>query len=70
MKVKEKENYKASKFGLSVSGTYNQKQRRIKSKARRIQHKTIVEKQDVNEEYIFDILDRWAESRRVKTKKR
>lgn len=45
MKVKEKENYKASKFGLSVSGTYNQKQRRIKSKARRIQHKTIVEKQ-------------------------
>lgn len=32
--------------------------------------KTIVEKQDVNEEYIFDILDRWAESRRVKTKKR
>ena len=32
--------------------------------------KTIVEKQDVNEEYIFDILDRWAESRKVKTKKR
>lgn len=32
--------------------------------------KTIVEKQDVNEEYIFDILDRWAESRNVKTKKR
>ncbi len=32
--------------------------------------KTIVEKQDVNEEYIFDIFDRWAESRNVKTKKR
>ena len=31
--------------------------------------KKIVEKQDVNEEYIFDILDRWAESRKVKTKK-
>ena len=32
--------------------------------------KKIVEKQDVNEEYIFDILDRWAESRQVKTKKK
>lgn len=32
--------------------------------------KKIVEKQDVNEEYIFDILDRWAEERRVKTKKK
>ena len=32
--------------------------------------KKIVEKQDVNEEYIYDILDRWAESRRVKTKKK
>lgn len=32
--------------------------------------KKIVEKQDVNEEYIFDILDRWAESRKVKTKKK
>lgn len=31
--------------------------------------KTIVEKEDVNEEYIFDILDKWAESRRVKIKK-
>lgn len=31
--------------------------------------KKIVEKEDVNEEYIFDILDKWAESRRVKTKK-
>ncbi len=31
--------------------------------------KKIVEKEDVNEEYIFDIIDRWAESRRVKTKK-
>ena len=31
--------------------------------------KKIVEKEDVNEEYIFDILDRWAESRRVKIKK-
>ena len=29
----------------------------------------IVEREDVNEEYIFDILDRWAESRRIKTKK-
>ena len=32
--------------------------------------KKIVEKQEVNEEYIFDILDRWAESRQVKTKKK
>lgn len=32
--------------------------------------KKIVEKQDVNEEYIYDILDRWAESRKVKTKKK
>lgn len=31
--------------------------------------KKIVEKEDVNEQYIFDILDRWAESRKVKTKK-
>lgn len=31
--------------------------------------KKIVEKQDVNETYIFDILDRWAESRKVKIKK-
>ena len=31
--------------------------------------KKIVEKQDVNEEYIFDILDRWAEDRKVKIKK-
>lgn len=31
--------------------------------------KKIVEKEDVNEEYIFDIIDRWAESRKVKTKK-
>ena len=31
--------------------------------------KKIVEKNGVNEEYIFDILDRWAESRRVKTKR-
>lgn len=31
--------------------------------------KVLVEKNDVNEEYLFDILDRWAESRRVKTKK-
>ncbi len=31
--------------------------------------KKIVEKNDVNEEYIFDVLDKWAESRRVKTKK-
>ena len=29
----------------------------------------IVENQDVNEEYIFDIIDRWAESRKVKTKR-
>lgn len=29
----------------------------------------IVEKEDVNEEYIFDILDKWAESRSVKIKK-
>ncbi len=31
--------------------------------------KKIVEKQDVNEAYIFDILDRWAAERGVKTKK-
>lgn len=31
--------------------------------------RSLVEKNDVNEEYLFDILDRWAESRRVKTKK-
>jgi DNA repair ATPase RecN len=31
--------------------------------------KTITEKQDVNEAYIFEIIDRWAETRRVKAKK-
>ena len=31
--------------------------------------KKIVEKNDVNEEYIFDIIDKWAENRKVKTKK-
>ena len=31
--------------------------------------KKITEKQDVNEAYLFDILDRWADSRRVKIKK-
>lgn len=31
--------------------------------------KKIVEKQDVNESYIFDILDKWAEERQVKMKK-
>ncbi|MBQ8451809.1 MAG: hypothetical protein IJ538_03430 [Clostridia bacterium] len=31
--------------------------------------KKIVEKNDVNEEYIFDVLDRWAEERHVKYKK-
>lgn len=31
--------------------------------------KKIVENNDVNEEYLFEVLDRWAESRRVKTKK-
>jgi hypothetical protein len=31
--------------------------------------KKIVEKQDVNESYIFDILDKWAFERKVKTKK-
>ncbi len=31
--------------------------------------KKIVEKEDVNEEYIFDILDRWAEDRHIKIKK-
>jgi len=30
----------------------------------------IVEKNDVNEEYIFDILDRWAENRNIKFKKK
>lgn len=32
--------------------------------------KKIAQKQDVNEEYIFDILDRWAEDRKVKHKKK
>lgn len=32
--------------------------------------KKIVEKQDVNEAYIFDIIDRWAEDRNVKMKKK
>ncbi len=32
--------------------------------------KKVIENNDVNEEYIFDILDRWAESRRVKTKRK
>lgn len=31
--------------------------------------KRITEREDVNEAYIFDILDRWAESRKVKIKK-
>lgn len=31
--------------------------------------KKIVEKEDVNEEYIFEILDRWAEERKIKIKK-
>jgi len=31
--------------------------------------KNITENNDVNEAYMFDILDKWAESRRVKTKK-
>ena len=31
--------------------------------------KKIVEKNDVNEQYIYEILDKWADSRRVKTKK-
>ena len=31
--------------------------------------KKIIEKNDVNEEYIFDILDKWAEERKVKIKK-
>lgn len=31
--------------------------------------KKIVDNNDVNEEYIFEILDRWAEDRKVKTRK-
>ena len=31
--------------------------------------KKIVESNDVNEQYIFEILDKWAEDRKVKTKK-
>lgn len=31
--------------------------------------KKVVEKNDVNQSYIFDILDKWAEERRVKIKK-
>ena len=36
---------------------------------REIKDKVVVEKEDVNEEYIFDILDKWAESRNLKIKK-
>ena len=32
--------------------------------------KKVVEKNDVNEQYIFDILDKWAEKRKVKIKKK
>ncbi|HHU43670.1 MAG: hypothetical protein QM214_04770 [Bacillota bacterium] len=32
--------------------------------------KKITEKQDVNQAYIFDILDKWAEERKIKTKKK
>ena len=31
--------------------------------------KKITEKQDVNQAYIFDILDKWAEERKIKTKR-
>ena len=31
--------------------------------------KKVVESNDVNIEYIFDILDRWAEDRKIKIKK-
>ena len=31
--------------------------------------KKIVENNDINEQYIFEILDKWAEDRKVKTKK-
>ena len=31
--------------------------------------KNLIEKQDVNEQYIFDIIDKWAQDRKVKTKK-
>lgn len=31
--------------------------------------KKVVENKDVNEQYIFEILDKWAEDRKVKTKK-
>ncbi|MBR1985252.1 MAG: hypothetical protein IKA31_05855, partial [Clostridia bacterium] len=31
--------------------------------------KKIVEENDVNEQYIFEILDRWAEDRKLKIKK-
>ena len=31
--------------------------------------KTITENKDVNEQYIFDIIDAWAKDRKVKTKK-
>lgn len=31
--------------------------------------KNLIEKQDVNEQYIFDIIDKWAQERKVKTKK-
>lgn len=30
----------------------------------------VIEKEDVNEMYIYDILDKWAETRKIKTKKR
>ncbi|MCL2621940.1 MAG: hypothetical protein FWD32_02805, partial [Firmicutes bacterium] len=31
--------------------------------------KKLTESRDVNEAYLFDVLDKWADSRRVKTKK-
>ena len=41
----EKDCYKADKFDLSISGVFNQKNRRLKSKARRKLNKKTINKE-------------------------
>ena len=45
---------------VQLLGTYSESNKLLKN---------IVEKQDVNEQYIFEVLDKWATERGVKTKK-
>ena len=35
----------------------------------RVLNRLIAEKEDINEEYVFDLLDKWASKRKIKTKK-